>query len=171
MRGKVGHVERTFTSATAAFLLRAGRCLLTCDLGRNASLVLCYCVVPLFFVRPGDKNGCQNCFWTCASFVLYLTRLPFFTLWRHVAGCFCCPSVPMIQLQNLWTDLEEIWYGLRATGDFSEMLLFLVRTVTVPTWRPSELVWGIDLAHGGRGPGGARKMQVHCTAEVSARMV
>jgi hypothetical protein len=44
----------------------------------------------------------------------------------YMAGQFClsvCPSVRMIQLENRWTDLDEVWYGLYAIGLYSKMVL------------------------------------------------
>jgi hypothetical protein len=32
-------------------------------------------------------------------------------------------SVRMIQLENRWTDLDEIWYGRYATGDYLKIVL------------------------------------------------
>jgi hypothetical protein len=32
-------------------------------------------------------------------------------------------SVRMIQLENLWMDLDEIWYGGGAIGDYHEIVL------------------------------------------------
>jgi hypothetical protein len=35
-----------------------------------------------------------------------------------------CLSVRMIQLDNRWTDVDEIWYGRYATGDYPKIVLF-----------------------------------------------
>jgi hypothetical protein len=35
-----------------------------------------------------------------------------------------CLSVRMIQLENSWTDLDEIWYGRYAIGDYPKIILF-----------------------------------------------
>jgi hypothetical protein len=42
-------------------------------------------------------------------------------------------SVRMIQLENRWTDLNEIWYGRYATGDYPKMIFFNFLQSVMPT--------------------------------------
>jgi hypothetical protein len=35
-----------------------------------------------------------------------------------------CLSVRMIQLESRWTDLDEIWYGRHAIGDYPKIVLY-----------------------------------------------
>jgi hypothetical protein len=51
-----------------------------------------------------------------------------------------CPSVRMIKLDNPWTDLNEIWYGRYATGDYPKIVLFNFLQSVIPTWRANKLV-------------------------------
>jgi hypothetical protein len=36
----------------------------------------------------------------------------------------------MIQLENRWPDLDEIWYGLYAIGDYPKIVLFKLPTIS-----------------------------------------
>jgi hypothetical protein len=59
------------------------------------------------------------------------------------AGHVClsvCPSVRMIQLENRWTDLDEIWYGRYATEDYPKIILFNYLQLVIPTWRTNQFV-------------------------------
>jgi hypothetical protein len=51
-----------------------------------------------------------------------------------------CLSVRMIQLDNLWTDLDEIWNGYYAIGIFPKIVLFNFLQSIIPTWRTNKLV-------------------------------
>jgi hypothetical protein len=51
-----------------------------------------------------------------------------------------CLSVRMIQLENRWTDLDEICYGRYATGDYAKIVLFDFLQKVIPTWRMNKLV-------------------------------
>jgi hypothetical protein len=41
----------------------------------------------------------------------------------YMAG-HACLSICMIQLENRWMDLEEIWYGHYAIGDYPKIVLY-----------------------------------------------
>jgi hypothetical protein len=60
-------------------------------------------------------------------------------------GWFFCLSDRMIQIENLWMDLDEIWSGVHATGDCPEIILLnYLQSVTL-TWRTNKLVrWDRD---------------------------
>jgi hypothetical protein len=51
-----------------------------------------------------------------------------------------CPSVRMIQLENSWTDLDEIWYAGCVIGDYPKTALFYFLQSVTPTWRTNKLV-------------------------------
>jgi hypothetical protein len=53
-------------------------------------------------------------------------------------------SVRMIQLENRWTDLDDIWYGSYAIGIYPKIVLFNFLQSAIPIWRTSELVSAID---------------------------
>jgi hypothetical protein len=58
------------------------------------------------------------------------------------AGYVCLfvrPSARMIQLRNRWTDLDEIWYGRHAIGDYPKIVLLNFLQSVIPTWRTNEL--------------------------------
>jgi hypothetical protein len=57
----------------------------------------------------------------------------------HRAGHVCL-SVRMIQLENRWTDLDEIWYGYYAIGDYPEIVLLSFLKSVIRTWRTNKLV-------------------------------
>jgi hypothetical protein len=40
----------------------------------------------------------------------------------HMAGPVCL-SVRMIKLESRWMDLDEIWYGRYAIGDYPKIIL------------------------------------------------
>jgi hypothetical protein len=45
----------------------------------------------------------------------------------YVAGHVCLSvrlSVSMVQLEKTWTDLDEIWYGRYAIGDYPKIVLY-----------------------------------------------
>jgi hypothetical protein len=52
-----------------------------------------------------------------------------------------CVSARLIQLKkNRWTDLDEIWYGRYAIGDYREIVLLNILHKVKPTWRTNKLV-------------------------------
>jgi hypothetical protein len=51
-----------------------------------------------------------------------------------------CPSVHVIQLENRWMDVNEIWYGCYATGDYPQIVLYNFLQSVIPTWRTNKLV-------------------------------
>jgi hypothetical protein len=51
-----------------------------------------------------------------------------------------CLSVPMIQLDNRWMDLDEIRYGRYAIGDYRKIALFSFLQLVIQTWWTSKLV-------------------------------
>jgi hypothetical protein len=58
---------------------------------------------------------------------------------------FSCLSLRMIQIENRWTDLDEIWYGLYAIGAYLKIILFSYVQTIILTWRTDEhLRWGRD---------------------------
>jgi hypothetical protein len=46
----------------------------------------------------------------------------------------------MIQLENRWTDLDEIWYGRYAIGDNPKIERYNFLQSVIPTWRANKLV-------------------------------
>jgi hypothetical protein len=52
---------------------------------------------------------------------------------RHVSL-----SVRMIKLENRWTDLDVIWYGLYATGEYPKILFLNFLQSLIPTWRDEQ---------------------------------
>jgi hypothetical protein len=56
--------------------------------------------------------------WTsCPKFVHKFQLLP-----AYIYG-FVYLSIHMFQLENIWTDLDEIWYGLYAIGGYLKLVL------------------------------------------------
>jgi hypothetical protein len=53
---------------------------------------------------------------------------------------FVRPSVRMVQLENSWTDLDEIWYGDYAIGDYPKIVLLNFLKSVISTWRKNKLV-------------------------------
>jgi hypothetical protein len=51
-----------------------------------------------------------------------------------------CLSVRMIHLENHWMDLDEIWYGRYAIGDYLEIVIFDFLQSVIPTWQTNKLV-------------------------------
>jgi len=49
-------------------------------------------------------------------------------------------SIRMIQLENRWTDFDEIRYGCYVTGVCPKIVLINVLQSVIPTWRMNELV-------------------------------
>jgi hypothetical protein len=49
-------------------------------------------------------------------------------------------SVCMIQLENCWTDLDQIWYGCYAIGEYPETVLYNFFQLVIPTWQMNKLV-------------------------------
>jgi hypothetical protein len=49
-------------------------------------------------------------------------------------------SVRIIQLDNRWTDLDEIWYGRFAIRDYPKIVLFNFLQSVIQTWRKNKLV-------------------------------
>jgi hypothetical protein len=64
----------------------------------------------------------------------------------HRAGHVCLSfrlSARMIQLENSWTDLGEIWYGRYAIGNHPKIVLCNFLLLVIPEWRTKKLVrWG-----------------------------
>jgi hypothetical protein len=50
----------------------------------------------------------------------------------------------MIQLENRWTDLDEIWYGLCAIGDFPKIVLLNYLQSIIPKWRSNRKTMNFD---------------------------
>jgi hypothetical protein len=48
--------------------------------------------------------------------------------------------VRMIQLKDRWTDLDEIWYGRYAIGDYPKIVLYNFLQSVMPAWPANELV-------------------------------
>jgi hypothetical protein len=46
----------------------------------------------------------------------------------------------MIQLENWWTDLDEIGYGGYAVGDTPKIVLLNFLPSVIPTWQMNKLV-------------------------------
>jgi hypothetical protein len=57
----------------------------------------------------------------------------------YMAG-YICLSVHMIQLDNRWTDLDEIWYGRYTIGIYPKIVLFNLLHSIILTWRTNKLV-------------------------------
>jgi hypothetical protein len=55
-----------------------------------------------------------------------------------------CLSVRVIQFENRWADLDEIWYGLYAIGVYPEIVPLNVLRSVIPTWRTNKLVRWVD---------------------------
>jgi hypothetical protein len=54
-----------------------------------------------------------------------------------------CPSIclsSMIQLENCWTDFDEIWYGCHAIEDYPKIALLNFIQPVIPIWRTNKLV-------------------------------
>jgi hypothetical protein len=51
-----------------------------------------------------------------------------------------CLSVRMIQLENRWTYLDEIWFGPHVIGDYLKIVLLNFLQSVIPPWRTSKLV-------------------------------
>jgi hypothetical protein len=49
-------------------------------------------------------------------------------------------SIHMIQLENRWTDLCEIWYGSYVIGVCHKIVLFNFLQSAITTWRTNETV-------------------------------
>jgi hypothetical protein len=47
---------------------------------------------------------------------------------------FVCPFVRKIQLENHWTDLDEIWYGGCAIGEYPKIILFKTMMQGFRSW-------------------------------------
>jgi hypothetical protein len=58
----------------------------------------------------------------------------------HDVAVSVCPSVRIIELDNRWTDLDEIWYVRYATGFYRKIILLNFVSSVIPTWRTNELV-------------------------------
>jgi hypothetical protein len=54
-------------------------------------------------------------------------------------------SVRMIQLENSWTDLDEILFGCYANGVYSKIIRFYFLQLVITTWRTNELVLQNDV--------------------------
>jgi hypothetical protein len=46
----------------------------------------------------------------------------------------------MIQLENCWTNVDEIWYGLYAIGGYPKHMLTDFLHVVIPACQTNELV-------------------------------
>jgi hypothetical protein len=57
----------------------------------------------------------------------------------YAAGRFC-PSDRMIQLENNWADLDEIWCGRYAIGDCYDNVLYNFLQAVILAWRTSKFV-------------------------------
>jgi hypothetical protein len=58
-----------------------------------------------------------------------------------------CSYVRMTEIENSWTDLDEIWYGHYVIGVYPKIVLFNVLQSAVTAWRTKErtnLEGGID---------------------------
>jgi hypothetical protein len=51
----------------------------------------------------------------------------------------------MIQVENRWTDLVEIWYGRYARGVYPIIVLFSFIQIVIPTWRTNERTCEVGL--------------------------
>jgi hypothetical protein len=49
-------------------------------------------------------------------------------------------SVHIIQLENLWTDVDEICYGRYAIGVYPKIVLSNFLQSVIPTWQANKLV-------------------------------
>jgi hypothetical protein len=49
-------------------------------------------------------------------------------------------SVCMIQLENCWTDLDEIWYGCYTIGDYPKIVFYNFLQLVILTWQAKKLV-------------------------------
>jgi hypothetical protein len=60
-----------------------------------------------------------------------------------------CPSVRMIQLENRWTDLDEIYYGRCAIRVYPKIVLLInFLQLVIPAWRTDEHVrWDRQQRH------------------------
>jgi hypothetical protein len=51
-----------------------------------------------------------------------------------------CLSIRMIQLESSWTNLDEMWYGCYAIGDYPKIVLYNFLQLVIPTWQVNKLV-------------------------------
>jgi hypothetical protein len=56
------------------------------------------------------------------------------------ASHICLSVFRMVQLENRWTDSDEIWYGLYAIGDYPKTVHSKFLQSVIPTWRTKKLV-------------------------------
>jgi len=49
-------------------------------------------------------------------------------------------SVRMIQVENSWMDLGEIWYERCAIGVYLKIVIFIFLQSVIPTWGKNKLV-------------------------------
>jgi hypothetical protein len=61
----------------------------------------------------------------------------------YTAGHVCLsvrPYIRMIQLENHWTYLDKIWYGVCAIGEYRKIVLFNFLQSLITKWRTKKLV-------------------------------
>jgi hypothetical protein len=93
----------------------------------------------------------SNCLWYRFMLLVYLRFQVLFGVlhfyaffawcaWNECQKGWSCLSVCMIQIENCWTDLDEIWYGRRAIGDYPEVVLLNFIQSIIPTWQMNKFV-------------------------------
>jgi hypothetical protein len=61
----------------------------------------------------------------------------------HRADDVCLPICPCDQLENCWTDLDELWYGHYTIGVYPTIILFRFLQSVILTSQAYKLVrWG-----------------------------
>jgi hypothetical protein len=48
-------------------------------------------------------------------------------------------SIRMIQFENHWTDLDELWYGRYVIGDYPKIVHYNFLQSVIPIWRAKKL--------------------------------
>lgn len=65
--------------------------------------------------------------------------------WSHIQQVTSvCLSVSVIQVENRWTDLDEIWYGHFGSGNHPKIVHFNFPQSIISIWRTNNLEGGVN---------------------------